>query len=250
MPDPAPAPPTGRRETAVLCRGLDTYGGTGFVRERLALLGKVVFLLSFGFYVALFSSVVFVGGAPVGMVLGARAGIAHLAASSVMGLMWVLARRPSRSLGWIGAIDAFGLILGTTLLAGMAFDPEQIMPTLLAITVTVMARAILVPSTPHRTLLLSALAFAPTIAVCIAHHHPTQGLEGFSPAFLKFHLTLNTVLWAVLGTALSTVTSQVTYGLRQQVAEASDIGQYTLEEKIGGGEAHPPPGAGLHARRP
>jgi serine/threonine protein kinase len=39
----------------------------------------------------------------------------------------------------------------------------------------------------------------------------------------------------VLGTMLATIVSRVLYGLRQQVAEASELGQYLLEEKIGGG---------------
>ena len=48
-------------------------------------------------------------------------------------------------------------------------------------------------------------------------------------------MTLNTILWSVLGTTLATITSRVTYGLRRQVAEANELGQYVLEEKIGGG---------------
>ena len=48
-------------------------------------------------------------------------------------------------------------------------------------------------------------------------------------------MTLNTVLWSVLGTTLATIVSRVIYGLRQQVAEANELGQYILEEPIGGG---------------
>ena len=48
-------------------------------------------------------------------------------------------------------------------------------------------------------------------------------------------MTLNTVLWSILGTTLATIISRVTYGLRRQVAEANELGQYVLEEKIGGG---------------
>ena len=98
-----------------------------------------------------------------------------------------------------------------------------------------MLRAILVPSKPARTTLLTALAFVPIIVVVVALHRPTDFLPGFTPEFQKVHMTLNTVLWSVLGTTLATVTSRVTYGLRQQVVEATDVGQYTLEEKIGGG---------------
>ncbi len=60
-------------------------------------------------------------------------------------------------------------------------------------------------------------------------------LPGFSPGYQKLHMTLNTVLWSVLGTTLATIVSRVLYGLRRQVAEASELGQYLLEEKIGGG---------------
>ena len=106
---------------------------------------------------------------------------------------------------------------------------------LLALTVTVMTRAILLPSRPGRTTLLSALVFLPTIVVCIARHHPTAFLPGFSPGYQKLHMTLNTILWSVLGTILATIVSRVLYGLRRQVAEASELGQYLLEERIGGG---------------
>ena len=60
-------------------------------------------------------------------------------------------------------------------------------------------------------------------------------MPGFTHEFMKLHMSLNTLLWYALGTTLSTVVSHVTYGLRRQVAEASEIGQYTLEAKIGAG---------------
>ena len=46
---------------------------------------------------------------------------------------------------------------------------------------------------------------------------------------------MNALLWLIIAVTLSTVTSRTIYGLRQQVKEASEIGQYTLEEKIGSG---------------
>ena len=44
--------------------GLDTSNGLDFVRERVALVGKTLFLVSFGFYLFLLASMVLVGGAP------------------------------------------------------------------------------------------------------------------------------------------------------------------------------------------
>ena len=216
--------------------GLDTSGGSSFVRERLALLGKTVYLLSFGFYVLLVASVVLVGGAPFIAVVTRKVALWHFFASSVMGVLWLIARRPTTSIAVLGALDAFSVILGGTFLGFMALDEQfQIQQAVAAVTVTVMTRAVLIPSTPRRTLLLTALAFTPTIIVSIVQHHAVDLFPGMSPSFQRMHLVLNTVLWSVLGTTLATVTSRVTYGLRQQVAEVSELGQYILEEKIGAG---------------
>src|SRR5688572_5711074 len=110
-------------DVSVLRRGLDTYGGTDFVRERLALFGKVVFLLSFGFWVGLNSTFVLVGGAPLVETLSMRTGLAHLAGSSTMGLLWLLASRRACSLSFLGTLDAAAVFLGPGFLAGMAIDP-------------------------------------------------------------------------------------------------------------------------------
>jgi len=222
--------------TRLLERGLDSSSGLGFVRERLALLSKTLFLVSFGFYLFLLASMVLIGGAPFVAVVRGPVALGHLCASLTMALLWLLARRARPSLWSLGALDAISFVVAGGFLSLMTIEEEgQILQTLLALTVTVMLRAILMPSRPRRTLLLSTLVFAPTVVVCIARHHPTAFLPGFSPAYQKLQMTLNTVLWSVLGTTLATIASRVLYGLRQQVAEASELGQYLLEEKIGGG---------------
>ncbi|MGH7578918.1 MAG: serine/threonine-protein kinase, partial [Gemmatimonadales bacterium] len=224
--------PTG----VLLDRGLDSSSGLGFVRERLALLGRTLFLVSFGFYLFLLASLVWLGGAPFAAVVRGPVAFGHLCASLTMALLWLLASRTRPSLWSLGALDAVSFIVAGGFLSLMTVEDEgQILQVLLALTVTVMVRAILMPSRPGRTLLLSALVFAPTIIVCIARHHPTAFLPGFSPGYQKLHMTLNTVLWSALGTTLATIVSRVLYGLRRQVAEASELGQYLLEEKIGGG---------------
>ncbi|MFL5474351.1 MAG: serine/threonine-protein kinase [Gemmatimonadales bacterium] len=221
---------------AVLERGLDTSNGLDFVRERLALVGKTLFLVSFGFYLFLLASMVLVGGAPFVAVVRGPVALGHLAASWTMGLLWLLASRARLSRRSLGTLDAISIVVACGFLSIMTVNDEgQILQVLLALTVTVMIRAILVPSRPRRTMVLSALAFLPTVVVCIVRHDPTTLLPGFSAGYQKQYMTLNTILWSVLGTTLATIISRVTYGLRQQVAEANELGQYVLEEKIGGG---------------
>jgi eukaryotic-like serine/threonine-protein kinase len=232
----SPTRPSESGTGAVLERGLDTSNGLDFVRERLALVGKTLFLVSFGFYLFLLASMVLVGGASFLAVVKGPVAYGHLAASWTMGLLWLLARRAGLSGRSLGTLDAVSIVVACGFLSIMTMNDEgQILQVLLALTVTVMIRAILVPSRPRRTMVLSALAFLPTVVVCIARHSPTALLPGFSADYQKQYMTLNTVLWSVLGTTLATITSRVTYGLRRQVAEANELGQYVLEEKIGGG---------------
>ena len=232
----SPTYPSDSGAGAILERGLDTSNGVDFVRERLALVGKTLFLVSFGFYLFLLASMVLIGGAPFAAVVKSPVSYGHLAASCTMALLWILARRSSSSVPSLGTLDGVSIVVACGFLSLMTMDDGgQILQVLLALIVTVMIRAILVPSRPRRTMLLSALAFLPTVVMCIARHDPTALLPGFSAAFQKHYMTLNTVLWSILGTTLATIVSRVTYGLRRQVAEANELGQYVLEERIGGG---------------
>jgi serine/threonine-protein kinase len=220
----------------LLERGLDSTSGPGFVRDRLALLAKTLFLVSFGFYLFLLAALTLIGGAPLGPVVMGPVALGHLCASLTMALVWLVTSLTALSLEALGTLDVAAFVLAGVFLSFMTVaDEGQILQTLLALTVTVMLRAIMLPSKPGRTTLISALVFVPTVAVCIVRHHPTMFLPGFTPGYQKLHMTLNTVLWSVLGTVLATVVSQVLYGLRKQVAEASELGQYLLEERIGGG---------------
>jgi len=233
---PSPTRPTGSGTRRVLERGLDTSSGLDFVRERLTLLAKTLFLVSFGFYLFLLANLVLVGGAPFWAVVKGPIALGHLCASSTMGLVWLVTSRTRFSRLGLGTFDALSIVLAGVFLSFMTVEDQgQVLQVLLALLVTVMVRAILLPSRPGRTMLLSALAYVPTVIVCVARHHPVDLLPGFTPGFQKLHMTLNTVLWSVLGTTVATIISRVLYGLRQQVAEASALGQYILEGRLGGG---------------
>jgi eukaryotic-like serine/threonine-protein kinase len=216
--------------------GLDTWAGSPFVQARLALLGKTVFLLSFGFFALI--NCVMVVGAGVGVLpsLVTQANVMHFSSSSVMAGLWVIARLRPWSLRTLGMFDGGSLLLAGVGLGLMAAQPDekQLMAGLFALAVTMMARAVLIPSTATRTFCLSAIASVPLLIVPWVFHQPAA-VPGFTPGFLKLLSFMNALLWSMLSVALSTVMSRTIYGLRQQVKAASEIGQYTLEEKIGSG---------------
>jgi serine/threonine-protein kinase len=214
----------------------DTWTGSPFVQARLALLGKTVFLLAGSFFVVVNGMLVAGGGLAVLPRLVTQANVMHFVAASVMGTLWLVASVRSWSLKALAILDAGSLFLAGTSLALMAAqnDEKQLIAGLFALSVTIMARAVLIPSTATRTFALSWMAAAPLVIVSVVFHQPAL-VPGFSPGFLKALTTVSALLWLTISTTLSTVTSRTIYGLRQQISKASEIGQYTLEEKIGSG---------------
>jgi serine/threonine-protein kinase len=222
--------------TPLLGAGFDTFAGSAFVQARLALFGKTVFLLAGGFFTVINLLFLAGGGLQILPALVNQANVWHFLAASMMGVLWVLVRLRPWSLQTLGLFDTGSLLLAGLGLAAMAAQPDekQLMAGLFALTVTMMARAVLIPSTARRTFVLSWLAAVPLLVVSYAFNQPSA-LPGFSAGFPKLVTTVNALLWMGISTTLATVTSRTIYGLRQQVREASEIGQYTLEEKIGSG---------------
>src|ERR671924_737379 len=104
---------------ALLEQGLDSSGGLGFVRERLALLGKTLFLVSFGFYLFLLASLTLIGGASFVAVVRGPVALGHLCASLTMAVLWLLASRARPSLLSLGTLDAVSFIVAGLFLSFM-----------------------------------------------------------------------------------------------------------------------------------
>jgi eukaryotic-like serine/threonine-protein kinase len=223
-------------ETRIVGVGLDTWTGSPFLQARLALLGKTVFLLAFGFFTVINIVLIAGGGFGILPMLVTQANVMHFLSASVMGALWALASVRPWSLRTLGMLDGTSLLLAGVGLAAMAAQPDQmqLMAGLFALAVTMMARAVLIPSTAKRTLVLSSIAAVPLLVISFVFHQPVL-MPGFTPGFLKLLISVNALLWLILSVSLATVTSLTIYGLRQQVKAASEIGQYTLEEKIGAG---------------
>jgi serine/threonine protein kinase len=159
-----------------------------------------------------------------------------LTAGIVFGAVAWLCRGRRRSRATLLVIDASGTFLGLALLASVALysssaqRPELSVTVALALTLTL--RSILVPSRWARTAMISAVASLPAVVFSyLAHRHQPP-----SPSNLPLVLyPAITLVWSALAVASATLASRVIFGLRERVARAMRLGQYTLEEKIGEG---------------
>ena len=96
-------------------------------------------------------------------------------------------------------------------------------------TFTVFARALIVPSSGKRTAVASGFTMLPmTIAALVLSIQREQDVprEVYFGGFLMF---------CIVPLVLSAAGSQIIYGLRQKVSAAQQLGQYTLDKKIGEG---------------
>ena len=208
-----------------------------FLQDRLGLWACSVFILSFGFYLTNVATAPFVRpGSPRLVEFMLHTGnLDHLAASLIFGGLWLLTRWKPLSIQTLRVVDLGALIAGCTLfgLMGAHLMRLQLLDGvdvaigayagLLACANTVMARAIIVPSTPRRTLIGSLAAMAPLL--------PATALAGGGSAAA----IANVASWCAVSIAIATVGSRVIFGLRTEAARVRRLGQYTLERQIGAG---------------
>ncbi|HEY6078806.1 MAG TPA: serine/threonine-protein kinase, partial [Polyangiaceae bacterium] len=99
----------------------------------------------------------------------------------------------------------------------------------------VISRAVIVPGSAGRALWLSSLGCLPMVVAgyYIASAMPQAALA--QNPLLPVISALYLLLWGVVTVAISRLTARIIYGLSQKVRDASQLGQYTIEEKIGEG---------------
>src|SRR6266545_3824022 len=129
------------------------------------------------------------------------------------------------TLGVAAAVGVFGFLLPP---AQLATDDLEL---ILALTQTFVARAVIVPSTAARTLVLGFTGAAPlTAAMCVAGR-----VQAASIGVASVMGVLEAITWLTISVFLSGMASRVIYGLRRRVAQFARLGQYTLGEKLGEG---------------
>jgi len=145
--------------------------------------------------------------------------------------LWLVCRGRRLPYRVVRAIETTGVIGGSVSIAVMAvYLPLEYSPHLmvtLALTQGLVARAVFVPSTPRRTVGLGLVVGAALVG-CVYWTSRAEDWSALSRA------AVTTVVWG-LTVAICAAASKVIFGLRREVAEALQLGQYTLEEKLGEG---------------
>ena len=223
---------------------LDHEEARALFQDRLRVFALSTGLLGFGFYVLnLVMTFPGVTGED-GVVAVARTAMAmfHLLAVAVSASVWLLVRLRSWPLPVLRGLDAgavtlscacYGL-MGATHAAGPAPGLSQtigLFSAMLACTNVVLARAVIVPSSAARTVLLSVIAFLPL--ELLSGVHAFRGFTAGGDELLEAPVAM--LSWATVAAVVATVGSRVIYGLRRETASIRRLGQYSLESKIGEG---------------
>jgi eukaryotic-like serine/threonine-protein kinase len=161
----------------------------------------------------------------------------HLVAQGIALIGWLLGRQKRLlSPQLLAAVDA---ALTISLCAAWAMigvgspprDPVEFTITL-ATTYTLILRAVMVPSTFLRTLVISGVAIVPALAFFSVRQAP------FSPEASLEERRIFVIfagLWLGIAALTAAVQSRTLFGLRERIREIRKLGQYTLAEKIGEG---------------
>jgi len=209
-----------------------------FLNQRIAFLGGVFFLLSVGFLsVNILANALFEPGMwSIRSIANLDVSL-HIAAAGVSGVQWLACRRGRRSSRALNALDVGGLLGAMTFYGlqaaanNLGFEQALVMATITLAYVT--TRAVIVPSTARRTLWVSIAACVP--ALCTAYFVVVAPADLAAHPWIRAKATVYVASWSAVAIAIATLASRVIFGLARRVREATELGQYTLEEKIGEG---------------
>jgi len=185
--------------------------------------------------------------------------------------MWLLCRRGTRSprfvlgveigamLGSSVAISFMGRYLAPEALGFMtqkegvdltALEPnvvgamsgqqlvQVLISLMLGLAFSFVLRAALVPSTVRRTALLTMAGAVPLLALYVLAWVPLEVdrplRETIGPNQLV-SMTIHVVIWWTLVTLVCVAISRIIHNLRREIRHAIQLGQYTLEQKLGEG---------------
>jgi eukaryotic-like serine/threonine-protein kinase len=209
-----------------------------FYQQRLALTYLVGFALSVAFIVVYLIAHLAVGHT---LLDAARERAFHIGATVMLGaIWWWLARRKVRYFH-LELVDTAAIVLLTLLLSVNAglypIRTVSVFRLALATGLVAIIRAVVVPSTARRTLVLGLLqgAAATTVFFLSAFHPAWPVAQRWDPDWTLPEQLAALLLWAGALIAVATVASRVIYRLRSEVRAARRLGQYVLGDKLGEG---------------
>jgi serine/threonine-protein kinase len=206
----------------------ETEEGRAFFQERLSIFGLCLFVLAGGSWLLL-ALVYWFGKSLDEHGPFSAGGSLHLMNGLLAGALWWATRRERRPGPVLHVLDV-GASLGLVAIWGLSGASLPVgvggFVALLSFTLGTLARAIVVPSTARRTLLIGLVGGAMLVAFTMSHAGGARSVIGGAVA---------TACWALSATTIATFASHTIFGLRREVQQARVLGQYTLETKLGAG---------------
>jgi serine/threonine protein kinase len=220
---------------ALMAQPTSTSDDARLLQERLALFGLVTATLSALALLLVWGTFTLMDEPRSGLTY-----VLHGATIAASTATWLFCRRTLRARRALVAVDLAitvtltGCFAGITACYEASFRPELVacIATLLVTT----SRAIIVPSAPRRTFIVSAIAWLPSfVATYFVYRVPVLLAGSFASRSLLAPAELEIFTWGTVGLVLVSIASRVIFGLRREVREAQKLGQYTLLEKLGEG---------------
>ncbi|MEO0815165.1 MAG: hypothetical protein AAFY60_20055, partial [Myxococcota bacterium] len=223
--------------------------GADFLRRRVAMAG-VTMGDAFLVFLVFRAAELLVAGAYLGFLDPSF--LLHALTAGVFFSMWVVLRLDDLSVRTIRMVETTGLVVGslTTVLMGafipLGFRPDFII--LCSMMLFFFGRSVWVPSSARRTALLGLAIGLPMIVTMYVRflNFPIEvlletGVDGYgnpetiTSRSIASNVATSLAVWWALSVGTAASASKVFYGLRQQVQDAKQLGQYKLEQKLGEG---------------
>ncbi len=227
------APPTWAAPAACpsSCAEPGTDASREFSQRRLTLWAKTVFFLMLAYFLV-------ENALPLASLEEFRsppAQLVHLGVVILLAGAWLTCRRDELSERELRGIDAGIVFVGCcgTVLYVLLDEPFQADTFLvpLIVFISLILRSIFVPSSARHTLWVSLATAGAAMGIAVALR-PDEPLSPLLPASVVMAWS---AVFSLSAAILATLTSRLVFGLRQEVRKAFQVGQYTLEDKLGEG---------------